>query len=160
MFSVRQKREISEAVQKILRDTNHPELPEGEISFNLHVSGAEAWSWADIQNNAAVYAPGVNLWNEKQDPCNSASNEVSSPKDILKMKPPIGFKALWDRRGTIYIDVQKCDACHKEEMCLCIDSSEEEYGPGCVCKQCVLELFECVETDLELEPNPITEEEF
>lgn len=34
MFSLRQKREISEAVQKILRNTNHPELPKGEINLN------------------------------------------------------------------------------------------------------------------------------
>ena len=33
MFSVRQKREIAEKVQKILRETNHPELPDGEIQF-------------------------------------------------------------------------------------------------------------------------------
>lgn len=67
MFSVRQKREIADAVQKILRDTQHPELPQGEISFRLHVDGAESWSWADIQNNGAVAHPGVNLWNESQD---------------------------------------------------------------------------------------------
>lgn len=40
MFSVRQKREIAEAIQKILRETNHPELPKGEIHFKLHVYGA------------------------------------------------------------------------------------------------------------------------
>ena len=68
MFSVRQKREISEAVQKILRETHHPELPTtGEIQFNLHVEGAEKWSWADIRNNGAVATPGVNPWNEAQD---------------------------------------------------------------------------------------------
>ena len=67
MFSVNQKREISEAVQKILRDTNHPELPEGEIQFLLHVDGAENWSWADIRNNGGVTNPSVNPWNEKQD---------------------------------------------------------------------------------------------
>lgn len=66
MFSVRQKREISEQVQKILRATNHPELPEGEINFTLHVGGAEVWSWADIQNNGAILYPGVNPWNEHQ----------------------------------------------------------------------------------------------
>lgn len=64
MFSVDQKRAISEAVQKILRDTNHPELPADEINFLLHVNGAESWSWADIRNNGAVTAPGVNPWNE------------------------------------------------------------------------------------------------
>lgn len=67
MFSVRQKREISDAVQKILRDTNHPELPTGEITFDLHVDGAESWSWADIRNNGAVENPDRNEWNESQD---------------------------------------------------------------------------------------------
>lgn len=67
MFSVRQKREISDAVQKILRDTNHSELPEGEIPFHLHVEGAESWSWADIKNNSSVLSPSVNSWNKRQD---------------------------------------------------------------------------------------------
>ena len=64
MFSVEQKRQISEAVQKILRDTNHPELPVSEISFHLQVTGAESWSWADIKNNGAVDSPSINPWNE------------------------------------------------------------------------------------------------
>lgn len=67
MFSVRQKREIADAVQKILRDTGHPELPEGEISFHLHIDGSSLWSWADILNNSAVTIPNVNLHNEAQD---------------------------------------------------------------------------------------------
>ena len=66
MFSVQQKREISGAVQKILRDTNHPELPAGEISFSLHIKGAEQWSWADIRNNKDAPNPGINLFNELQ----------------------------------------------------------------------------------------------
>jgi hypothetical protein len=65
MFSVQQKREIAEAVQQILRATNHPELPEGEINFLLHVDGAESWSWADIRNNGAVTNPDVNPHNER-----------------------------------------------------------------------------------------------
>jgi len=67
MFSVQQKREISDAVQKILRDTNHPELPSNEIQFLLHVDGAESWSWADIKNNGQVATPSINPWNEIQD---------------------------------------------------------------------------------------------
>jgi len=67
MFSVRQKREIAEKVQQILRDTKHPELPEGEIQFQLYVVGAESWSWADISNNGAVLNPGINPHNEMQD---------------------------------------------------------------------------------------------
>lgn len=65
MFSVQQKRDISDAVQKILRATNHPELPvSGEISFSLNVAGAESWSFADIKNNGAVGNPGMNPHNE------------------------------------------------------------------------------------------------
>lgn len=67
MFSTRQKREIADAVQKILRATNHSELPDGEIDFTLHVDGAQAWSWADISNNGAVAFPVENPWNESQD---------------------------------------------------------------------------------------------
>jgi hypothetical protein len=66
MFSVQQKRVISDMVQNVLRATNHPELPYGEIEFHLHVKGAEAWSWADIRNNGAVPVPDVNPWNERQ----------------------------------------------------------------------------------------------
>ena len=67
MFSIKQKRDIADAVQKILRSTNHPELPKGEISFSLHVNGAALWSWANILNNGAVIEPDVNPWNEAQD---------------------------------------------------------------------------------------------
>jgi len=67
MFSLRQKREISDAVQKILRETGHPELPDTEIQFHLHVIGAENWSWADIRNNGSVKDPGINMHNEMLD---------------------------------------------------------------------------------------------
>jgi len=67
MFSVQQKRDISDAVQKILRDTGHPELPDHEIRFVLYVEGEAAWSWADIKNNEAVQNPSVNPHNEAQD---------------------------------------------------------------------------------------------
>jgi len=70
MFSVRQKREIADAVHKILRATDHPELPKhpNEIQFELRVSGTEPWSWAYIRNNGDVTNPAINPWNEKQDP--------------------------------------------------------------------------------------------
>ena len=66
MFSVAQKRAISDAVQRLLRETNHPELPVGEIQFLLHVQGDGPLSWADIRNNGAVLIPDVNPWNEEQ----------------------------------------------------------------------------------------------
>lgn len=67
MFSVRQKREIVDKIQAVLRETNHPELPEGEIQFVLQVNGKANWSWAVIENNGAVDNPGINPWNEAQD---------------------------------------------------------------------------------------------
>lgn len=67
MFSTKQKREISDKIQAILRDTCHPELPSHEIQFHIHIMGAENWSWADIKNNGACQEPSVNPWNEKQD---------------------------------------------------------------------------------------------
>lgn len=64
MFSVKQKREISDKIQRVLRETNHPELPQEEIKFLLHVDGEESWSFADIANNSAVSNSGVNPFNE------------------------------------------------------------------------------------------------
>ena len=84
MFSVRQKREIAEAVQKILRDTGHPELPDGEINFCLHVEGSSAMSWADIHNNGDVAEPSVNPWNEKQD------NDTTTPDPTSSGTTPLG----------------------------------------------------------------------
>ena len=66
MFSVQEKREISATVQRTVRKTHHPELPDGEIEFTLTVRGAENWSWADIRNNGAVTNPSVNPHNEAQ----------------------------------------------------------------------------------------------
>jgi len=67
MFSVRQKKEIADKIQAVLRETNHPELPDTEIQFHLHVYGAESWSYADIRNNGSVTNPTINPWNERQD---------------------------------------------------------------------------------------------
>ena len=67
MFSLRQKREIADKIQTILKETKHPELPTGEITFHIHVNGAEGWQFADIKNNGAVLNPGINIHNEMQD---------------------------------------------------------------------------------------------
>ena len=77
MFSIRQKREIAEKVQAILRETNYPELPKGEIEFYLHVKGAESWPWADIRNNGAIKEPTVNPWNEYHD-----SQNIETEKEV------------------------------------------------------------------------------
>jgi hypothetical protein len=64
MFSCDQKRKISDLIQKVIRSTKHPELPEGEIKFKIHIEGKADWSWADIENNGAVTNPGINQFNE------------------------------------------------------------------------------------------------
>jgi len=75
MFSVDQKRKIAENVQEILRETGHPELPEGEIRFLLRVDGAGDWSWAYIRNNGDVPNPGVNPHNE------SVADKMNAPNN-------------------------------------------------------------------------------
>lgn len=52
MLSAQTKKLISDKVQEILQSVQDDELPiNGEISFILHVDGAEGWSWANIRNN-------------------------------------------------------------------------------------------------------------
>jgi len=87
MFSSRQKQEIAAGVQLLLRATNHPELSEGEISFQLHVDGAESWAWANIRNNGCytpTNKPSINPENEAQDlrkdPAEGAESSVNASR--------------------------------------------------------------------------------
>ena len=51
MFSLKEKQYIAAAIEKLLLDLNHPEMPKLNPSFTLHVDGKEDWSWADIKPN-------------------------------------------------------------------------------------------------------------
>lgn len=67
MFSVAQKQLIAAAVEKVLLDLHHPEMPLEKPKFHLHVDGTESWSWADIEPNWTYdenNKPGVNPFNE------------------------------------------------------------------------------------------------
>jgi hypothetical protein len=66
MFSIQEKRDLANKIQELIRATNHPELPSGNIKFRIHIDGAEAWSWADIQDNASVPITYLNPWHELQ----------------------------------------------------------------------------------------------
>lgn len=91
MFSVQQKREISDAVQKILRSTMHPELPAtGEVSFSLNVAGSESWSYATIVNNGAVGDPNVNPHNELMAsmPAEEARSLLDTAKTVSEAQAP------------------------------------------------------------------------
>ena len=53
MFSAKEKRSIARKIQFILQETEHVELPIGEITFCIHIEGNSPTSWADIKNNGA-----------------------------------------------------------------------------------------------------------
>ena len=68
MFSLDQKKEISEAVEKVLLSFNHPEMPTENPDFTLSIKGKESWSWAEIKPNwtfGEENKPGVNPHNEQ-----------------------------------------------------------------------------------------------
>lgn len=52
------------------------------------------------------------------------------------------FKAAYARTGMIWIDEGECDVCKNKITCLLVDSSEDEYGPGRICLECVNEMFQ------------------
>ena len=60
MLSTKVKQEVSMKVQAILQEIVDGELPlVGEISFILHVDGAESWSWANIRNFSERYGNNI-----------------------------------------------------------------------------------------------------
>jgi hypothetical protein len=66
MFSIREKQLIAAAVEKVLLEINHPEMPKARPHFKLHVDGKEHWSWADIEPNWKFEdePPTTTWWNE------------------------------------------------------------------------------------------------
>lgn len=66
MFSLKEKQKIAEAVEKVLLEINHPEMPKERPLFSLHVMGKEQWSFADIEPNWVyeVKKPKTTEWNE------------------------------------------------------------------------------------------------
>lgn len=69
MFSLKEKKRIATAIEKILLDIDHPEMPKEKPVFIVHVEGKDpSWSWANIKPNWIFNAgkePGINQWNEK-----------------------------------------------------------------------------------------------
>ena len=67
MFNKEEKQKIAEAIEKILLDLKHPEMPKEKPTWKIHIEGKESWSWADIEPNwmYEAIAPSVNPWNEK-----------------------------------------------------------------------------------------------
>jgi len=55
------------------------------------------------------------------------------------------FKAHYARIGVIGVDTEPCHVCGNVTDVISIDSSEGEYGPGYICKDCVIKAFEEVD---------------
>ena len=54
MYTTEQKRDIAEKVQRLLKDTENPNLPrEGEIQFFLLVIGR--YGFTEIRNNGVIF---------------------------------------------------------------------------------------------------------
>ena len=66
MFSIQEKRQIAEEIEKLLLNFNHPEMPTEKPVFTLEVIGKETWSWAVIKPNWEITEPEktANPWNE------------------------------------------------------------------------------------------------
>ena len=68
MFSMAEKRKISEEVEKLLLSFEHPEMPKEKVKFMLHVQGRANLSWANIEPNwvfdDGIKVKGINTWNE------------------------------------------------------------------------------------------------
>lgn len=67
MFSIEEKQKIASAIETILLELKHPEMPTEQPMFSLHVDGKESWSWADIKPNWIFdenNKPKINSWNE------------------------------------------------------------------------------------------------
>lgn len=67
MFSVAEKRQLAAAIEKLLLDLKHPEMPTTKPVFKLHVDGKDLRSWADIEPNWIFdegKPMGVNPFNE------------------------------------------------------------------------------------------------
>ncbi len=79
MFSVEEKKKVSEEIEKLLLGLNHPEMPKEKPTFHLRVDGKESWSWADIKPNWTFdenNRPSVNPFNE-------ASRELHKQKEAV-----------------------------------------------------------------------------
>jgi len=67
MFSIEEKAGIAAAVEKLLLDLDHPEMPREKPNFSLRVGGKEGWSWAIIEPNWKYIGtkPTTSHWNEE-----------------------------------------------------------------------------------------------
>ena len=78
MFTVEEKRKIAKAIEDILLELNHPEMPKEKPEFQLTVDGKSEWSWAIIHPNWQVDEHQARLL---ANPWNEVAREELSKKD-------------------------------------------------------------------------------
>ena len=64
MFSVEQKQTIAAAIDKVIKDIQHPEMDNEKPFWELHVQGKADWSYATIHPNHEPVQGPPNRWNE------------------------------------------------------------------------------------------------
>jgi len=68
MFSKQEKMKIAQAIEDVLLEIDHPEMPKENPKFEIHIVGKESWSWADVIPNwcySKDCQPATTAWNEK-----------------------------------------------------------------------------------------------
>lgn len=59
----------------------------------------------------------------------------------MKKKLIASWKAKYGRIGSIWITTDVCHKCQKITTVMAVDSSQDEYGPGYICKSCIIKAF-------------------
>lgn len=68
-------------------------------------------------------------------------NSITSKEDLSYLEI-VEFPGGYGRTGLIWVgENETCDVCQKSEFCICIDSSEAEYGAGRICRNCISDAF-------------------
>lgn len=108
MFSVNQKRLIADAIQKILRETNHPELPDGEIPFKMNRGSAGICIYCGTEMSA------VGMWD---------GNGFECPKCLHSEPEPASWK-MSGNYDALYAFVCNCENCKmRRGNCECHENS-------------------------------------
>lgn len=70
-----------------------------------------------------------------------ADKRITLEEPPPEMKSEVNFTAGYGRPEIFEISKGICHRCEKPSLCLCVDSSDEEYEPGRICLPCVKALF-------------------
>ena len=126
MFSIAEKKKIAEAVEKVLLELRHPEMPETRANFRLHVNGKEDRSFADILPNWTFEAipPKANPWNEVArevlaKPCPSCKEHEAVEMELaveLLQTECYGFEVACTGNGFNCKECPKVKACVEDKL--------------------------------------------